>query len=108
MRRSGLSESGRGSGWIAIVCCSIVCGARINMAPTQSLAQTAVLMKIGLATHDSEYIKTVQNQGSYRATTVEVLVSAILQTHMCVLHCCLAVDGGGSSMVSILRKTEPF
>ena len=63
MRRSGLRESGGRSGWIAIFCGSIVSGTRINMASTQSLAQTAVLMKTGLATHDSEYIKTVQKSG---------------------------------------------
>lgn len=63
MRRSGLCESGRGSGWIAIICGSVVGGARIDMTSTQSLAQTAVLMKIGLATHDSEYVKTVQKSG---------------------------------------------
>lgn len=63
MRRSGLSESGWRGRWIAIFCGSIVSGARINMTSTQSLAQTAVLMKICLATHDSEYIETVQKSG---------------------------------------------
>ena len=63
MRRSGLSESGRRGGWIAIFRGSIVTGARIDMASTQSLTQTAVLMKICLATHDSEYIKAVQKSG---------------------------------------------
>ena len=53
----------------------------------QNLAQT-VLVKIGLATDDGEYIKRFKSvdQGPYRAVTVEVLVSAILQTHMGVLH----------------------
>ena len=51
MSRTGLCESGRRSGWIAIFCGSIVSCARIKMTPTQSLAQT-VLVKIGLPTND--------------------------------------------------------
>jgi hypothetical protein len=100
-----LCQSGRRSGWIAIFCGSIVSCARIEMTTTQSLAQS-VLVKIGLPTHDSEYTKRFKSvdQGPYRAIAVEVLVSAILQTHVGVLHCCVAVDVSGSSMVSILRK----
>lgn len=104
MSSSGLCESWRWSGWVSIFCGSIVGRARINMIP-QSLAQT-VLVKSGLATHDSEYIKRFKSldQGPYRATTVKVLVSAILQTHMGVLHGWLAAGAAWS----VFSENEPF
>lgn len=54
---------------------------------SQSLAQT-VLVKSGLARHDSEYKQRFKkvDQGAYRAIGVDVLVSTILQTHVGVLH----------------------